>query len=160
MIIFEEVAIQIADAAGPIVKVFVAVGVTLPTVSIAIVHILTLGITHFAHCFVGAGDAASRTRAACIVCEEVASQVTDPASPIVKVFFAVGVTLSAGPISIVHVLIASITSFTRCRIRASNAPGYTRLALVIFDKVSIRITNAAGPIVEVLVAVRVTLSAG
>ena len=93
MIIFEEVTSQVTDAAGPILKVLVVVRITLPAASIAIVHILTLGITHFAHCFVGAGDAASRARAARIVGEEVATGITGAAGPVVKVFIDVRITL-------------------------------------------------------------------
>ena len=73
-----------------------------------------------------------------IIFEEAASQVTDVAGPVVKVFVVAGVTLPTGPIAIVHILVNCIAGLAFSRSLAPPAAtNDARFALAIFDEFSL-----------------------
>ena len=105
-----------------------------------------------------------------IIFEEVTSQVTDAAGPILKVLIIVRITLPTGPIAILHILGGRIAGLAFGR---SLAPAAARnganFALVVFDEfVLIGVTEPALELrsdagwvpKEVLVLAGVALSAG
>ena len=123
LIVFNEVAIQITNAAGPIVKVLILTGVALPAPSPSIVNVLVPTVTCHTDTGVGAGNTARQAGPTDFFggVEEVASQVADTTSPIVIVLINVGVAPLTASIGIFHILSISVTTLADRSILACDA---------------------------------------
>ena len=123
LIVFDEVAIRITDAAGPILKVLIFTGVALPAPSPSVVNVLVPTVTCHTDTGVGAGNTSRQTGPTDFFgdVEEVASQVTDTTSPIVIVLINVGVAPLTASIGIFHILSISVTTLADRSILACYA---------------------------------------
>ena len=123
LIVFDEVASGVTDAAGPILKVLILTGVALPAPSLFIINVLVPTVTTHTSTGVGAGDTTCQTGPTDFFggVEEVASQVTDTTSSIVIVLINVGVAPLTASIGIFHVLSISIATLADRSILACDA---------------------------------------
>ena len=123
LIVFDEVASGVTDAAGPILKVLILTGVALPAPSLFIVNVLIPTVAFHTGTGVGAGDATGQTGFTDFFggVEEVAIQITDAAGSIVIILVVVSVAPPTASVSIYDVLAISITTLANRSILACDA---------------------------------------